>query len=188
MRYTYGYSDWSIRWWQWISPIPRQSNPAFDLTGEFVYNSQNIDDVTFLCQRIEGRGNIPRRKSNLPYGNYFFMPIINWISIYGIDGIDDRELIAIAKEKMNVIDTLELRINGFYLTSELMKNRVLSTFFDIDLPENNIFGLDEGRRRCISDGYWIFFQSSSDRLIVSSNSSCSSGITKIGAEYHLSKV
>jgi len=65
------YADWSVKWWQWISSIPGNSNPAFDLTGEFVYNGQSISDVTFLCQTIEGKDNIPHRKCNLSSSSFF---------------------------------------------------------------------------------------------------------------------
>jgi len=67
------------------------------------------------------------------------MPLINWISIFGVDGNSDDELINIAREKMNVIDKLELHINESYLSSSLRNNRVLSSFFDINLPKENTY-------------------------------------------------
>jgi hypothetical protein len=181
------YAEWSVKWWQWITSIPEKSNPAFDLTGKFVYNGQNLSNVTFLCQTIEGKDTIPHRKCNLSSSSFFFMPIINWISIFGVDGNTDDELINIAREKMNVIEKLELHINESFLSSSLRNNRVLSSFFDINLPKENIFDLEEGKRRCVSDGYWIFFQNKSNSLFVSTSSSCSTGITKIEVEYNLSR-
>ena len=36
------YSDWCIKWWQWISSIPKHINPAFDWGGNKIYENQNI--------------------------------------------------------------------------------------------------------------------------------------------------
>jgi hypothetical protein len=181
------YSDWSIRWWQWICSIPKNQNPAFDFTGEFAYNNQRTSDVTFLCQTIEGKEKIPNRISGLSSSSFFFMPVINWISVFGIDGFSDKELEQIAKEKMNVIDKLEIQINEIYLGSILKENRVLSSFFDVYLPEDNIFDVEKGKRRCISDGYWIFFKNVANSVFISSRSACSAGITQIGVEYQLTR-
>jgi len=179
------YTEWSIKWWQWITSIPIERNPAYDQNGEFVNVNQNIKNVTFLCQTIEGAKCTPNRTSTIHTGRLFFMPIINWISIEGIDGSNDTDLITIAQNKMDVIDKLELKINGLENNYELIKNRVNSTFFIIDLPKNNIFNLEAGKKRCISDGYWVFFQYYSGVLKLSTNSSCSSGITQISVEYNL---
>ena len=179
------YAEWSIKWWQWITSIPIEQNPAYDQNGEFVNVNQNIRNVTFLCQTIEGAKCTPIRTNTIHKGGLFFMPIINWISIEGIDGYNDIDLITMAKNKMDVIEKLELKINGLMNNYELIRNRVNSTFFIIDLPKNNIFNLEVGKRRCISDGYWVFFQYYSDALNLYTNSSCSSGVTQISVEYNL---
>jgi hypothetical protein len=113
------------------------------------------------------------------------MPIINWISINGVDGETDRELSEIAKKKMDIIDKLELSINDSDYSRGLILNRVITSFFEVNLPENNIFKLDKGKRRCISDGYWVFIHYLSDGLTLSTSSACSSGITRIAIEYDL---
>ena len=179
------YDEWSIKWWQWLCSIPIERNPAFDDTGELVYVNQNNAQVVFLCQTIEGTKNIPFRISHFPESGLFFMPIINWISIMKCDGNNDEQLKEIAKCRMDAIGTLQIEINGKTFDKGLHKFRVLSSFFDIELPKNNIFGLDEGLRRCISDGYWLFIHIDSDNLELSSYSSCSSGITQIKVKYLL---
>jgi hypothetical protein len=179
------YDQWSVRWWQWIASIPVHRNPAFDVSGEFINVNQQIPNVTFLCQTMEGAEKIPRRVGKIPADNFIFMPIINWISINGVDGETDRELSEIAKKKMDIIDKLELSINDSDYSRGLILNRVITSFFEVNLPENNIFKLDKGKRRCISDGYWVFIHYLSDGLTLSTNSACSSGITRIAIEYDL---
>ena len=179
------YGEWSIKWWQWICSIPKNKNPLFDWSGDNVNVNQNDSRVLFLCQTYEGVESIPSRKNIITKGRSIFMPIINWISVMHHDGDSDQELLEIAKNKMNVVGPLEITINRITINKGLEKYRVLSPFFEIDLPENNIFGISSGKRRCISDGYWIFLYPISEDLRLSSFSSCSSGVTKIKVKYEL---
>jgi hypothetical protein len=179
------YSDWSIKWWQWISSISKDKNPAFDWNGENVNIDQTDPRVLFLCQTYEGVESTPLRKNYITKNRSIFMPIINWISIMYHDGNNDKELLEKAKTKMDVIGPLEITINGLTINKGLEKHRVQSPFFEIDLPENNMFGISSGNKRCISDGYWIFLQSITENIRLSSFSSCSSGLTKIKINYEL---
>lgn len=179
------YSEWSIKWWQWISSISKDKNPACDWNGANVNINQSDPRVLFLCQTYEGVESTPFRKSNITKGRSIFMPIINWISILYYDGNTDKELLEIAKNRMDVIGSLQVTINGFTINKGLEKYRVQTIFFEIDLPENNIFGISSGRKRCISDGYWIFLEPISEDIKISSFSSCSSGLTKIKVNYEL---
>ena len=179
------YNDWSVKWWQWISSIPKKKNPFYDWNGDNVNVNQNDPRVLFLCQTYEGVESMPSRKNIITKGRSIFMPIINWISIMHEDGETDEVLMKIAKNKMDVIGPLEITINGITINKGLEKHRVLSPFFEIDLPENNAFDISSGKRRCISDGYWIFLHPISEDLKLSSFSSCSSGVTKIKVNYEL---
>jgi hypothetical protein len=179
------YRYWIIKWWQWISSIPKDNNPAFDWTGDNVNVNQTDPRVLFLCQTYEGVEFTPSRRNVITKGRSIFMPIINWISIMNQDGDTDKELLEIARNKMNVVGPLEITINGITINKGLEKHRVLSPFFEIDLPENNIFGISPGKRRSISDGYWIFLPSIYENLKLSSFSSCSSGVTRIKVHYEL---
>jgi hypothetical protein len=76
---------------------------------------------------------------------------------------------------MDVIRDLKIEINDNVF--ELRGSRVPSSFFYTGLPEDNIFDLPSGRRRVISDGYWIFFKPQGQHLKISSFGSCSQGIT-----------
>lgn len=179
------YSEWSVKWWQWISSIPKERNPLFDWNGENVNVNQDHPQVLFLCQTYEGVESIPFRKNIITKGRSIFMPIINWISIMHHDGNTDKELLEIARNKMDVIGPLEITINGITINQGLENYRIRSPFFEIELPENNIFGISSGKRRCLSDGYWIFLKNISENIKLSSFASCSSGLTKIKVKYDL---
>jgi len=179
------YDKWTVKWWEWICSIPKDNNPLFDWSGDNVNVNQNDQRVLFLCQTYEGVESMPFRKNIITKGRSIFLPIINWISIMHEDGETDEELLKIAKNKMDVIGPLEIAINGITINKGLEKYRVLSPFFEIDLPEKNAFGISSGKRRCISDGYWIFLHPISEDIRLSSFSSCSSGVTKIKVNYEL---
>ena len=184
--YTYG--EWSTKWWQWLLSIPKSNNPAFDYTGANANINQNCSEVFFLCQTYEDVLFMPNRTVIVPAGRYLFMPIINWISILHNDGETDEELIAIAKERMDIVANLTITINGITIKEGLEKYRAQSPFFDILLPADNIIELLPGPTRGISDGYWLFLKPLEKSAQLSSFGSCSSGVIKIGVNYNLAFV
>jgi hypothetical protein len=180
------YADWTIKWWQWLTSIPKDINPAYDETGQYLHVNQTNAYVTFLCQVFDGAKSIPTRRSSVIKKRFFFLPIMTWISIEGIDGENDEKLMNIARAKMDKINKLELLINGIDFSKDLNKNRVITDFFCINLPENNIFDMPHGTKKCVSDGYWIFFEVNSEKLICNTDSLCSSGKNRIAVNYELS--
>lgn len=183
--YGLTYEEWSIKWWRWISSIPKDRNPALDWTGNKVYENQNDSRVLFLCQTYEGVKETPFRRNKISRGMSIFIPIINWISILDLDGESDNQLLEVARNRMDVVGPLEITVNGITINNGLEKYRVQSPFFEIDLPKNNLFDIRSGKRRCVSDGYWLFLYPVHEDLRLSSFSSCSSGVTKIKVNYEL---
>ena len=181
------YGEWSVRWWQWFLSIPKSNSPAFDDDGSNVGIRQQYLPVLFLCQTYENSGVQPIRTISMPKNYSIFMPIINWISLLEHDAKTDQELLAVAKERMNVVRNLEFRVNGLQVT-ELMEYRVLSPLFDVELPQNNIMSLSPGIRRAISDGFWLFLKPQSESIEISSFGSCSSGQTRIGVTYKINLI
>jgi hypothetical protein len=100
------------------------------------------------------------------------------------DGKTDDELMNVANKKMDVVNNLEVSINKIRLTG-LEQYRVKSSFFEVILPDNNIFDLPPGRRRSVADGYWLFFSPSERSIELLTFGSCSSGLTQIKVYYDL---
>src|SRR6476619_8531311 len=88
------FEEWSIKWWSWILGVPKYHNPTIDVTGEFASLKQNNSNVVFLCQTFEAGANMPVRSIMISRGTSIFMPLINWISVFPVDGISDEDLIA----------------------------------------------------------------------------------------------
>lgn len=179
----FSYSDWTEAWWKWILKVPKSYNPLIDYTGENASRGQNQPDVFYLCQTNEQNDQIPVRKVNIFRSKFLFFPIINWLSVQGIDGMDDKSLIQLAKEKMDVVSNLEIIIDGVRLSKDLKKFRVQSRIFELNIDQNNVLDLPPGYTRMISDGYWLFLRPQGPLRELRSFGSCSSGATKIAVRY-----
>lgn len=181
--YGLTYGEWSARWWQWFLSIPKSRSPAFDHKGENASVNQLNPHVYFLCQTIDGIKSIDSRCVTMSERRSILMPVVNWVSISQVDGETDEEMITVAKKRMDVISELKVVINGMTIEEVLEKYRAQSPFFDVTLPEDNIFGLSPGPRKCVADGYWLFLKPLEQNITLDSYGSCSSGVTKFAVNY-----
>lgn len=165
--------------------IPKPRSPAFDSTGLFADVNQQDPNVFFLCQTIEGSEEAPIRKAIVPKGHAIFMPIINWLSVMGVDGENEFQLSAVAKVKMDLVSDLILEVNGKKVRQPFHEYRVMSGYFSADLPDDNILDLPAGTRGFVSDGYWVCIPHITERTTISTFGACSSGATKIRVIYDL---
>lgn len=181
--FGYTYSEWTIKWWQWILSFPKSQNPACDDTGVFAAASQEECNVFFLCQTIETPETVPWRTIILPPDKSILMPIINWISIRTEDD-SDYELLRDANMHTDEVANMKFTIDD-EIVEDLRDYRVISSFFDVDFPVDNVFNVSPGTHRCVSDGFWLFFRPLKKIAKISSYGSCSSGKTKISANYYV---
>ena len=182
--YGLTYEEWVKKWWCWLLRIPRQTNPACDNIGNNAYMAQENSPVFFLCQTFEQSGVMPTRRIFLNHGTALFFPLINWISIYPEDGVTNHDLSAKARSKMDSISDLTIILNGKEIRG-LEKYRVSTQAFQIALPKDNILRLDEGKKKVISDGYWVFTSPVLEPLELCTFGSCTAGLTKIGVVYNI---
>jgi hypothetical protein len=180
------YEEWTVKWWKWILEIPKYNNPLIDPDGKNAFMNQTYGKIFFLCQTLESSEKIPVRTISVPKETSIFMPIINWVSLLDEDGESDEDLLQVARQRMDVVKDLEIKINEIRLTTNFLKKfRVESPFVDVFLPENNILGLPSGKTRIVSDGYWIFTRPLTHNISVKSDGSCSSGLTRIKVNYNI---
>jgi hypothetical protein len=183
------YGEWSAKWWKWLLSIPASRNPAFDSSGINAWVNQNQPHVFFLCQTFQNdkatNTEISNRSVLVRAGISVLIPIINWISIIAVDGNTDEELMSVASKRMNVVSSLEITLNDITIKEGLLRYRAISPFFDVFLPRDNILRLDEGFRRFVADGYWIFLKSLDRETKLSTFGSCSSGLNRFKISYNL---
>lgn len=179
------YGDWSIEWWKWLLQIPSRYNPSIDLTGENANKFQSYRDVIFLCQSIESRIPFPSRSVSISHDKSVFMPVLNWLSVEGLDGNHNKELMDVAKKKIDVVKEMKFTLNDITLTKEIWDFRVASRPFKITFPSDNVLGIESGIKKCASDGYWLFIKPMGLNSRITTKGVCSTGETNIGVEYKL---
>ena len=182
--YGITYEQWCIEWWRWLLSFPKSTNPACDEDGSLAKHNQFYPNVYFLCQTMEKSHYVPNREVTIPIGVKIFLPIINWISVK-VDGQSEKEMIDLAKMRIDSVGRLQVKINNEELDINLWSNRVRPPPFEVELPEDNLLEEDSGIKTLVTDGYWIFFEPLTHEITLSTSGACSLGITEIGVKYRI---
>lgn len=174
-----------MRWWMWILSIPKEVNPVLDT------KSVSIDplghphpDVVFLPGNL---GGISTRAYEIKGGFSIFFPIINFITSFNEEPElnDDEALIERARSDMDDITRKEVLIDGQYLES-VDQYRVSVNPFDLRLIDGNIFQIQPGLTRAVSDGYWIFLKPLTEgNHSIRTIGSCSEGRTCVDLRFEI---
>lgn len=178
------YTEWTVRWWQWLLSVPREYSPATDISGLYASQNQDVPNVWFLAGTFGGHA---ERTCTIPSGKAIFMPIINYeCSLAGTPGISDEiQLEPMCKKEIDDIKDVSFQIDGL-LISDLSLYRVCSPLFDVHLTENNILNVSSGNTKMITDGFWIFLKPPTiGRHSLITFGSCQSGKINVGTSYNL---
>ena len=152
--YGLAYGEWTAKWWQWAHSIPTENNPMLDETGEDCAQAQNQTSPVWFLAGTSG-GSV-ERTCTIPAGKAILFPVVNTVNIRAASETDE-ELLAGAKNQVDLVTTLEASIDGVPL-QDLWSYRIQSPFFDVTLPNDNIFGISQGSYRAVADGYWVFLE------------------------------
>jgi hypothetical protein len=152
------WEKWAAIWCNWLLSIPKNRNPAIDEYGEYSSENQVEANVWFLAGTF-GNNNTVRRKCVVPKSKSLLFPILDKEDSFAedIDLINEEELATRARESMDRLISLQLIVDGNRL-SNISQYRVLSEFFDLAFPENNVYGVKSGITRAVCDGYWAFIK------------------------------
>ena len=148
------YGEWAAAWWQWVSSFPADSNPLFDETGELTAVGQS-GNVWFLVGTTGPGDTSATRTATIPVGKALFFPIVNTIFITtpGDPGIDEiRELV---REVTDAVTDLACEIDGKPVQN-IEQYREVSPVFSVNLPANNIFGIEAGEYAPdVDEGFYL---------------------------------
>ena len=150
------YSDWTARWWQWALSIPSSVNPAGDTTGQYCDQKQD-GPVWFLAGTFGGPA--LERTCTIPEGKaILFSPINAECSFAEYKNLKyEAELRECAKAVQDSVEAMVVSVDGIRVEN-LEKYRVQSSIFAVELPENNVFGIDATETQAVSDGNWVFLK------------------------------
>ena len=147
-------------WWQWALETPASVNPVLDTTGEHCAEGQT-GRVWFLAGTF-GNGTV-ERSCTVPTGTALFFPLIN--AFYGAFLNDPPETRTEEFLRAQVVTchnfVLLAEINGVAVNNPLQYFEQ-SPLFDVQLPEDNVFGLGEDvipellLSPSVDAGYYLF--------------------------------
>jgi hypothetical protein len=150
------YEDWTIRFWQWLLPIPADKSPMTDMTGEHCGVNQNSTSLRVFYLVFVGGGSAVRT-CDVPVEKAILVPInVVECSFAELKVKTEEDLHTCATEDESSNPGLFLSVDGKEF-KDLEKYRVHSRAFDVNLPENPIFG-EPGSTRAVSDGFWVILE------------------------------
>jgi hypothetical protein len=151
--YGISYEDWTIKFWQWLISIPADRSPVTDQTGERCGEEQGNLPVFFLSFSFSGGA---QRTCTIPTEKAILIPV-NVVEVSSAEfpsAQNDEDLHRLAEEDESSNPFLFLSVDRKEF-QDLEKYRVHSRAFDVNFPDNPIFGQQSGKSRAVSDGYWV---------------------------------
>ena len=151
--YGVTYEDWTVKWWQWLLSIPKDSNPANDDTGRNCAQKQN-GSVWFFPGTTGGSA---ERTCTIPAGKAILVSILNGECSYADSPTakTESDLRSCALASDAGVTNLKATIDGKDL-KDVDKYRITTRPFNMTLVDNNIFGVQAGRTIGVADGWWVF--------------------------------
>jgi hypothetical protein len=183
--YNLSYGQWTVKWWQWLSAIPTNINPAADETGENAPINQLDPNVWFLAGTVGGEP--VERKCLIPSGRSILFPVIN----YEMNPIEKPELKTVSELVRHVIEDqddiihLDAIVDGQKIP--IYRVRPEPTMFTITVPFDNPLQMPGGGiTQATADGFWVFLKPLplGEHHIYFSGS-CSAGTRRIKASYNI---
>lgn len=156
--YNLTYGEWTAKWWQWAYSIPRESNPAYDDTGQ--YCSENQRGPVWFFPGTYGKS--VNRECTVPMGKAILFPILNsecsFAEFPELKTVEDLRICA--KTFQDQVTQLYASVDGRDIPQmELEKYRIESPLFYFTLSENNILDLPTNTTTAaVSNGNWVFVE------------------------------
>lgn len=181
--YGTSFSKWTVRWWEWLLKIPKNLNPAFDVTGARCSESQYDPRVWFLAGTFGGAA---VRRCTVPFGRGILFPVINYEACFADEPLLTRkeDLEQKCEDEIDKIADLYLTVDGHHV--DLSDYRIAAPCFDINLAMDNCISVRFGETCMASDGYWLFLKPpAKGEHVIRSFGSCLAGKVKIKCTYDL---
>ena len=154
-------------WWQWALSKPAEDSPLFG--GDPTYSEEQCNGEpvtttqgeTWFLSGAPGATpaeRIVERTCSVPAGTQLFFPVVNYAWVFTDPETDTDKL---ARESVQGFMRGLLSDPDFSMVvtvdgAEVHRIvRAKSHFFDVQLPENNVFGEPAGTYRALADGFWV---------------------------------
>jgi hypothetical protein len=151
--YGIPYGDWLAKWWQWTFSIPTVQHPRDAYTPEKCALNQE-GPVWFLADQLGGR---EERTCTIPAGKAIFVPLLVGECDYSMPDVKSDQDLRRCAMAGNEYGVIEATVDGVKLKS-LEQYRTQSGFFNITIPEDNIYNSRAGTFRALTDGFFVFLE------------------------------
>jgi len=149
------YSEWAAKWWQWALETPASVHPLLEIGN---CNVGQSGKVWFLGGTFANSPGI-ERDCTVPASTALFFPIINAVYLAFQEDPPETKTKEFLQEQVACGDyILKAEIDGVAVKNP---TRYLeqSTIFDVNLPEDNIFGIESQLLGPSADqGIYLFVQ------------------------------
>ena len=147
------YAWWSGFWWKHMLEIPMEFNPIADTTGDLCKYGET-DKVFMLAGSFGGK---VERTCTVPYGKPLLWNVISSECSFAENpGMKtEKELRLCAEKLQNNVRQADVIIDGKKI-NVINDYRIQSPLFNMSLPKDNVFGLEEQPTQAVSDGAWVF--------------------------------
>lgn len=154
--YGLTYEQHVENFYDWLVSVPSDENPSNDPTGQNCAKGQeNSNSSVFYL--VGGGGGKFDKICKVPAGKAVFIPVMSVeVSDKEVPNASVDDIDRMAKKDQDSVTSLSLSIgNKTYSFDELKKYRVHTGVFELDFPENAIFGATPGSSKAVADGYHV---------------------------------
>lgn len=154
--YGLTYEQHVENFYDWLVSVPSDENPSNDPTGQNCAKGQE-DTNSSVFYLVGGGGGKFDKICKVPAGKAIFIPVMSVeVSDKEVPNASVDDLHKTAKKDQDSVTSLSLTIgNKTYSFDELKKYRVHTGVFDLNFPENAIFGATPGPSKAVADGYHV---------------------------------
>lgn len=154
--YGLSYEQHVENFYKWLISIPSDENPSNDPTGQNCAKGQeNSNSSVFYL--VGGGGGRFDKICRVPEGKAIFIPVMSVeVSDKEVPNASEEELSRFAKKDQDSVTSLSLSIGDkVYSFEDLKKYRIHTGVFEVDFPENGLFGASAGPSKAVADGYHV---------------------------------
>jgi hypothetical protein len=144
--------QWSAEWWKWATAIPKSQNPLLD--GDCNANQSGL--VFFLGASLGGK---VERSCTIPSSTMILVPLVSDIEFAPDFCAEFNGCAAKANAIIAQVSVLTCEIDRQEVADLGNHREDTPAEFAVDLPADNIFGFDPGRKEhAAAAGYWLMIR------------------------------
>jgi hypothetical protein len=152
--YGHTYSQWEVRWVQWLMAIPASKSPDPDTTGKYCAEDQS-GPVWYLPS--DGNGGTIVRTCTIPTGKAVLIEVaITWCDTAEGDGNTFADLSSCAKGYADGTTQADFTLDGVHLTNLLTRYRFATSLFTFKYLADSLLQVSgPGVTKAVANGLFV---------------------------------